>query len=120
MPRCTLHHTRVLVDAMLKEVVLPLRGWVSGSPVGAIRLQSGGGEPSPGASGRGTGHRALHRRRPCAVSPKLSGLLVRGDACSPRGAHLMLKVRCAVMSGALDRDHAVAESRACRPFRPVA
>jgi hypothetical protein len=27
-----------------------------------------------------------------------------------RGAHLMLKVRCAVMNGTLDRDHAVAEA----------
>src|SRR5882757_707195 len=39
---------------------------------------------------------------------------------TPRGAHLMLKVRCAVMNGTLDRDHAVAESRACRPFRRAA
>jgi hypothetical protein len=39
---------------------------------------------------------------------------------TPHGAHLMLKVRCAVMNGTLDRDHAVAESRACRPFRRLA
>jgi hypothetical protein len=36
---------------------------------------------------------------------------------TPRGAHLMLKVRCAVMNGTLERDHAVAERRACRPYR---
>ena len=39
---------------------------------------------------------------------------------TPRGAHLMLKVRCAVMNGTLERDHAIAESRACRPFRRAA
>ena len=39
---------------------------------------------------------------------------------TPRGAHLMLKVRCAVMNGTLERDHAVAETRACRPFRRAA
>jgi hypothetical protein len=36
---------------------------------------------------------------------------------SPRGAHLMLKVRTAIVNGTLDRDHAVAERWARRPFR---
>jgi hypothetical protein len=36
---------------------------------------------------------------------------------TPRGAHLMLKVRCAVMNGTLQHDHVVAEGRARRPFR---
>ena len=36
---------------------------------------------------------------------------------SPRGAHLMLKARCAVMNGTLEYDHAVAEAQACRPYR---
>jgi hypothetical protein len=39
---------------------------------------------------------------------------------TPRGAHLMLKVRCAVMNGTLEHDHSVAERRARRSFRPVA
>ena len=39
---------------------------------------------------------------------------------TPRGAHLMLKVRCAVMNGTLEHDHAVAERRARRPFRRAA
>ena len=39
---------------------------------------------------------------------------------TPRGAHLMLKVRCAVMNGTFEHDHAVAERRARRPFRPAA
>ena len=39
---------------------------------------------------------------------------------SPRGAHLMLKVRTAVVDGTLDRDYAVAERWAHRPFRRAA
>jgi hypothetical protein len=39
---------------------------------------------------------------------------------SPRGAHLMLKVRCAVMNGTLEYDHAVAEAKARRPYRRAA
>jgi hypothetical protein len=33
---------------------------------------------------------------------------------------LMLKVRCAVMNGTFERDHAIAERRARRPFRSAA
>jgi hypothetical protein len=39
---------------------------------------------------------------------------------SPRGAHLMLKVRTSVVNGTLDRDYAVAERCARRPFRRAA
>jgi len=39
---------------------------------------------------------------------------------SPRGAHLMLKVRTAVMNGTFDQDHAAAEWRAKRPYRRAA
>ena len=39
---------------------------------------------------------------------------------SPRGAHLMLKVRTAVTNGTFDRDHAAAERWARRPFRQAA
>jgi hypothetical protein len=39
---------------------------------------------------------------------------------SPRGAHLMLKVRTSVVNGTLDRNHAVAERWARRPFRRAA
>ena len=35
---------------------------------------------------------------------------------SPRGAHLMLKVRCAVMNGTLEQDHAISEKSADRPY----
>jgi len=39
---------------------------------------------------------------------------------SPRGAHLMFKVRTAVMNRTLERDHAAAERWARRPFRHAA
>lgn len=39
---------------------------------------------------------------------------------SPRGAHLMLKVRTAGANGTLERDHAVAERWARRPYRRAA
>jgi hypothetical protein len=39
---------------------------------------------------------------------------------SPRGAHLMLKVRTAVMNRTLERDHAAAKRWVQRPFRSAA
>jgi hypothetical protein len=39
---------------------------------------------------------------------------------SPRGAHLMLKVRTSAVNGTLDRDYAVAKRWARRPFRRAA
>jgi hypothetical protein len=39
---------------------------------------------------------------------------------SPRGAHLMLKVRTSGVNGTLNRDYAVAERWARRPFRRAA
>ena len=39
---------------------------------------------------------------------------------SPRGAHLMLKVRTAVINATFERDHVAAERWASRPYRRVA
>jgi hypothetical protein len=39
---------------------------------------------------------------------------------SPRGAHLMLKVRCAVVNNTLEQDHAVSERSAHHPYRRAA
>jgi hypothetical protein len=39
---------------------------------------------------------------------------------SPRGAHLMLKVRTSVVNRKFDQDHADAEHWARRPFRRAA
>jgi len=39
---------------------------------------------------------------------------------SPRGAHLMLKVRTSVMNETFERDHATSERWATHPYRPAA
>jgi hypothetical protein len=39
---------------------------------------------------------------------------------SPRGAHLMLKVRTSVVNGTFDENLAAAERWACRPFHKAA
>jgi hypothetical protein len=71
------------------------------------RRQSG---PISTAPTESTVQRLLHRR-------------MGGDQqmrWSPRGAHLMLKVRTSVMNGAFTRDHAAAERFARRPYRLAA
>jgi hypothetical protein len=39
---------------------------------------------------------------------------------SPRGAHLMLKVRTTVLNATFERDHVAAERWAKRPYRRAA
>jgi hypothetical protein len=69
-----------------------------------------GDEPISTAPTEGTVQWLLHRRMGANQQMRWS----------PRGAHLMLKVRTAVANGTLDRDHRVAESWARRPFRRAA
>jgi len=54
--------------------------------------------------------RALHRRMDANQQMRWS----------PRGAHLMLKVRTSVVNGTFNKDHATAERRARRPFHQAA
>jgi hypothetical protein len=63
-----------------------------------------------------------HRTRGLlAARAKLVGMNAQQQMrWSPRGAHLMLKVRTAVMNRTLERDHAAAERWAQRPFRSAA
>jgi hypothetical protein len=65
------------------------------------------GEPISTAITESTVQWLLHRRMSASQQMRWS----------PRGAHLMLKVRTAVMNGTFDRDHAAAEWRAKRPYR---
>jgi hypothetical protein len=67
-------------------------------------------EPISTAITESTVQRRLHRRMNAQQQMRWS----------PRGAHLMLKVRTSVVNGTLDRDHAVAERWARRPFRRAA
>jgi hypothetical protein len=67
-------------------------------------------EPISTATTESTVQQLLHRRMNVQQQMRWS----------PRGAHLMLKVRTAVMNRTLDRDHADAEQWAKRPFRRAA
>ena len=67
-------------------------------------------EPISTASTESTVQWLLHRRMSAQQQMRWS----------PRGAHLMLKVRTAAMNGTLDRDYALAERWARRPFRRAA
>jgi hypothetical protein len=67
-------------------------------------------EPISTAITESTVQRLLHRRMNAQQQMRWS----------PRGAHLMLKVRTSAMNGTLERDHAVAERWARRPFRRAA
>src|SRR3954464_12828311 len=64
------------------------------------------GEPISMATTEGMVQWLLHRRMSASQQMRWS----------PRGAHLMLKVRTAVMNGTFERDHAAAERRAKRPY----
>lgn len=68
------------------------------------------GEPISTAITESTVQWLLHRRMNASQQMRWS----------PRGAHLMLKVRTSVMNGTFDQDHANAEWRAKRPFRQIA
>jgi hypothetical protein len=67
-------------------------------------------EPISTAPTESTVQRLLHRRMGANQRMRWS----------PRGAHMMLRVRTAVANGTLERDYAVAERWARRPFRRTA
>ncbi len=69
-----------------------------------------GGEPISTATTESTVQWLLHRRMGANQQMRWS----------PKGAHLMLKVRTAVANGALAEDHVAAERWALRPFRRAA
>jgi hypothetical protein len=67
-------------------------------------------EPISTATTESTVQRLLHRRMSANQQMRWS----------PRGAHLMLKVRTAVVNGTFNNDHTTAERWARRPFRHAA
>jgi hypothetical protein len=69
-----------------------------------------------GQTARGTHLNSGHGKHG-AVAAAPSYERPTADAVVARGAHLLLKVRCAVMNGTLEHEHTVAETRARRPFR---
>jgi hypothetical protein len=103
------------VRATASKVVKLLRGletYVAGQAeliidYAAARLD---GEPISTAPTESTVQWLLHRRMGANQQMRWS----------PRGAHMMLKVRTAVANGTLKRDYAAAERWARRPFRRAA
>ena len=67
-------------------------------------------EPISTATTESTVHRLLHRRMSANQQMRWS----------PRGAHLMLKVRTAVVNRTFNKDYTTAERWARRPFRHAA
>ncbi len=65
------------------------------------------GEPISTAITESTVQWLLHRRMDASQQMRWS----------PRGAHLMLKVRTSIVNGNFEQDHAAAEHWARRPFR---
>src|SRR5271166_185189 len=68
------------------------------------------GAPISTATTESTVHRLLHRRMSANQQMRWS----------PRGAHLMLKVRTSVVNGTFNTDHTMAERWVRRPFRHAA
>jgi len=67
-------------------------------------------KPISTATTESTVQRLIHRRMTAKQQMRWS----------PRGAHLMLKVRTSVMNETFERDHATSERWATHPYRPAA
>jgi hypothetical protein len=96
----------------LRRVVHDLEVYVSGHASSIINYAAArrSGEPISTATTESAVHRLLHRRMTAKQQMRWS----------PRGAHLMLKVRTAVMNASLERDHSAAECWANRPYHGLA
>jgi hypothetical protein len=93
-------------------VLRPLETYVAGQATMIIDCATArhGEEPISTAPTESTVQWLLHRRMGANQQMRWS----------PRGAHLMLKVRTAVANGVFDQDYVVAERWARRPFRRAA
>ena len=96
----------------LKRVLQDLETHVSGQSNSTINYAAARrfAEPISTATTESAVQRLLHRR----MTAKQQMLW------SPRGAHLMLKVRTIVMNATFERDHVTAERWTNRPYRRVA
>jgi hypothetical protein len=96
----------------LTRVLRDLKMYVSGHSGSIINYAAArrSAEPISTAATESAVHRLVHRRMTAKQQMRWS----------PRGAHLMLKVRTAVLNATLERDHAAAERWARRPYRRIA
>ena len=94
------------------EVLRGLETYVSGQFELIIDYATARGtdEPISTATTESTVQWLLHRRMGANQQMR----------CSPRGAHLMLKVRTSVVNGTFNKNLAAAELCACRPFHKAA
>jgi hypothetical protein len=96
----------------LNRVLKDLETYVSGHSRSIINYAAArrSAEPISTATTESAVQRLLHRRMTAKQQMRWS----------PRGAHLMLKVRTAAMNASLERDHIAAERWANRPYRGLA
>ena len=96
----------------LKRTLQGLETYVSGQSGSIINYAAArrSAEPISTATTESAVQRLLHRRMTAKQQMRWS----------PRGAHLMLKVRTAVMNATFERDHAAAERWTSRPYRRIA
>jgi hypothetical protein len=98
--------------ARLKRVLQDLETYVSGQSDSIINYAAArrSAKPISTATTESAVQRLVHRRMSAKQQMRWS----------PRGAHLMLKVRTAVMNATFERDHVAAERSTNRPYRRVA
>jgi hypothetical protein len=96
----------------LKRVLQDLETYVSGQSGSIINYASArrSAEPISTATTESAVQRLVHRRMTAKQQMRWS----------PRGAHLMLKVRTAVMNTTFERDHVATERWTSRPYRRIA
>ena len=96
----------------LKRVLQDLETYVSGQSDSIINYAAArrSAEPISTATTESAVQRLVQRRMSAKQQMRWS----------PRGAHLMLKVRTAIMNATFERDHIAAERWANRPYRRVA
>ncbi len=109
-PRKGLHDLAASFGGRLTRVLLDLQTYVAGHASSIINYAAArrSAKPISTATTESTVQRLIHRRMTARQQMRWS----------PRGAHLMLKVRTAVMNATFQRDLANAEPWGRRPYHP--
>jgi hypothetical protein len=96
----------------LMSILSDLETYVAGHAGSIINYAAArrSAQPISTATTESTVQRLIHRRMTAKQQMRWS----------PRGAHLMLKVRTSVINATFERDHTASEYWAKRPYRPVA
>ena len=102
----------VAFGARIIKILSDLQTYVTGHAGSIINYAAArqSAKPISTATTESTVQRLIHRRMTAKQQMRWS----------PRGAHLMLKVRTSVMNETFERDHATSERWATHPYRPAA